>query len=179
MKYVKKLSGRLCYLSPMSRDDASIYTEWLNEIETTRFLTLVSSNISYEVECEALESLSREHNYAIVDQQTDTLIGSCGLMSIDHLHATAEAGIFIGNTEYRNQGVGTEALRLLCTYAVDYLNVKSILIRVYDFNEAAQKCYEKVGFKRIGVWREALEQCGKRHGIVLMDCTPEDLDRLS
>jgi RimJ/RimL family protein N-acetyltransferase len=179
MKYIKKLSGRLCYLSPMSTSDYSVYTEWLNDIETTRYLSLVSKNITHDSEKEALGELSKGHTYAIIDQQTDMLIGNCGLVSWDQLHGTAEVGIFIGNPDYRDKGVGSEAMQLLCAYAFDYLNIKSLFLQVFSFNERAYHSYEKVGFKRIGLWRKSLEQRGERFDTIFMDCLPEDLIRLT
>ena len=177
MKYIRKLSGTRCYLSPMCLDDYALYTEWLNDLETTQYLTLSTANITLENEKECLRRLSREHNYAIVDQKEDMLIGNCGLVQWDQIQATAEIGIFIGHPDYRDKGYGSEAMTLLLKYAFDYLNIKSVFLKVFGFNHRAVRCYEKVGFKMIGRWRSAVEQHGARHDILLMDCLPEDLNR--
>ena len=177
MRYFKKLSGEKCYLSPISLEDAAQYTEWLNDLDTARTLTIASMNITLHGEKDALERLSQDHTYAIVDSQTDTLLGNCGLLDWNQLHGTAEAGIFIGDEENRGQGIGSEALRLLCGYAFDYLNIKSLFLRVYSFNPGAVRCYEKVGFQKIGSWRSSLEREGKRYDQLLMDLLPEDLRR--
>jgi RimJ/RimL family protein N-acetyltransferase len=121
-----------------------------------------------------LEKLSAEHNYSIIDGETDALIGNCGFIDIDHLNQTAEAGIFIGNKNYWNKGYGTEALSLLLDYGFKALNLHNVLIRVYDFNTRAQKCYEKAGFKRIGARREALYRNLEKHDVIFMDIVPSD-----
>jgi RimJ/RimL family protein N-acetyltransferase len=144
--YFKKLVGQKCYLSPMNTGDAEIFTGWLNDLEITINLQLYNSVINVEAEKSFLETLSKDHNYSIIDKEKNELIGNCGLIDIDHVNQTAEAGIFIGNKNYWNKGYGTEALKLLLDYSFKALNLNNILIRVYSFNERAKRCYEKAGF---------------------------------
>ncbi len=161
----------------MNLDDSPLYTQWLNDLEITGNLTLASVNITLHGEREMLEKLSKDHTYAIVDSQGDTLIGNCGIMDWNQIHRTAEVGIFIGPKESRGKGLGTEALSLLCGYAFDHLNIGSLFLRVFSFNESAIRCYEKVGFKRAGALRESFIMKGKRYDTILMDCLPSDLRR--
>lgn len=93
--------------------------------------------------------LSKEHNYAIIDVETNLLIGNCGLMDLDNINRTAEIGIFIGNKDYWNKGFGTEAIILLCNYAFKYLNLNNIQLRVYSFNLRAIKSYEKLDLRQL------------------------------
>jgi RimJ/RimL family protein N-acetyltransferase len=43
------------------------------------------------------------------------------------------------------------------------------MLRVYDYNTRAIKCYEKIGFKKIGARREALHRNLEKHDVVYMD----------
>lgn len=172
--YYKKLTGEKCYLSPIDVEDAPIFTEWLNDMELTRYLTLATYNITIGGEREALVRLSKEHNYSIIALDTEKLIGNCGLMDLDQINRSAELGIFIGNKEYLSKGYGTEALRLLIDYAFNYLDLENILLKVYSFNERAIRCYEKVGFRKIGIRRNAIRRERKNYDIVLMDIVPSD-----
>jgi len=167
--YFKKLVGKKCYLSPMDIDDAEKYTEWLNDFELTSNLILYNSVINIETEKEFLEKLSKDHNYSIIDKETNELIGNCGFVELDHLNQTSEIGIFIGNKNYWNKGYGTEALVLLLDYGFKALNLHNVMLKVYSFNERAIKSYEKVGFKIIGRRREALKRGIKTHDIIYMD----------
>jgi len=173
MKYIKKLVGEQCYLSPISLDDADLYTKWLNDLEITQYLTLSVMSISLPGEKEALLRLMKEHNYAVVDNKSNNLIGNCGLHNWDKVNQTAEIGIFIGAREYLGKGYGTEATKLLIRFAFDYLNIHSIMLRVFSYNERAQASYRKVGFREIGVWKESLVLKGKRHDTIFMEITPE------
>lgn len=167
--YFKKMLGDKCYLSPISIEDAEKYTEWLNDYDITQFLTLASMQIGLASEKEALSRLSKEHNYAIVDKATDSLIGNCGLMDIDQLNRCAEIGIFIGDKDYLGKGFGREALSLLIDYAFNVLNLTNIMLSVFSFNERAIKSYKAIGFKMIGARRKALIRDGKEHDIYFMD----------
>lgn len=167
--YFKKLVGKKCYLSPMSVEDADKYTEWLNDLETTKYLTLAPAQITAHGEKDAIVQLSKEHNYAIVELGTDTLIGNCGLMDIDHINRTAEIGIFIGDKKFLGAGYGREAMSLLLGYAFDYLNLNNVMLRVYSFNERAIKSYESLGFKTIGKRRKAILREGMESDELYMD----------
>jgi RimJ/RimL family protein N-acetyltransferase len=172
--YFRKLAGTRCYLSPIDENDAEKFTGWLNDLELLANLQLYNSVINVENERDFLRNLSKDHNYSIVDSASNELIGNCGFMDIDHLNQTAEAGIFIGNSNYRNKGCGTEALTLLLDYGFKALNLHNVQLRVYAYNKQALKCYEKTGFKQIGMRREALCRNLERHDIIYMDILSAD-----
>jgi RimJ/RimL family protein N-acetyltransferase len=167
--YFKKLIGKKCYLSPMDINDAEKYTEWLNDLEVTSNLSIFHSVINVEIEKEYLENLSKEHNYSIIDIDTDELIGSCGFIGLDHLNQIAEIGLFIGNKNYWNKGYGTESMNLLLDYGFNALNLNNAMLRVYSFNERAIKMYHKLGFKVIGKRRESLKRGSKIYDEIYMD----------
>ena len=170
--YFKKLVGKKCYLSPIDVNDAEKFTEWLNDMELLLNLQLYSSTISIENERAFLNDLSKGHNYSIIDLETGELIGNCGFLDIDHINQTSEAGIFIGNEKFRNKGYGTEAFSLLIDYGFKALNFHNIMLKVYEYNKGAIKCYEKIGFKQIGKRREALHRNLEKHNIIFMDIVP-------
>jgi RimJ/RimL family protein N-acetyltransferase len=172
--YFKKIIGSKCYLSPINPNDAEKFTEWLNNLNITVNLTLYNSVINTENEKTALEELSKDHNYSIIDIKNDELIGNCGFLDIDHLNQTAEVGIFIGNKNYWDKGYGTEALTLLLDYGFKALNLHNIGLKVYSFNKRAIKSYEKIGFKIIGKRRESLLRRNERHDIIFMDILDDE-----
>jgi RimJ/RimL family protein N-acetyltransferase len=70
-------------------------------------------------------------------------------------HRRAEVGILIGEPDARGRGYGTEAMRLLVDYAFTAAGMHSVMLWVYEFNPAARRCYEKVGFREVGRRRES------------------------
>ena len=61
----------------------------------------------------------------------------------------------VGEKEYRDKGYGQDATKLLLDYGVNLLNLNSIMLGTFSFNERAINCYKKVGFKEIGRRRQA------------------------
>jgi len=172
--YFRKMVGQKCYLSPIDIDDAQQYVKWLNDEEVVRNLSMAAKVISIESEKEILSRLAKDHTYGIIDIEADKLIGNVGLIGINHMHQSAEIGIFIGDKKYWDRGFGTEALCLLLDFSFKTLNLHSIILRTYDFNKRAIACYEKVGFRKIGEARDALRYGMEWHNTLFMDILPED-----
>jgi RimJ/RimL family protein N-acetyltransferase len=82
--------------------------------------------------------------------------------------------MFIGDEKHRNDGYGTEALKLAVGFGFDVLNLNNIELKVYDFNERAAKSYLKVGFKEYGRRRQAYYLNGEYHDVICMDILRED-----
>ena len=58
----------------------------------------------------------------------------------------AVLGVFIADIDYRNKGIGTQAIREIIKNDLPYMYTNKILLRVRSENERAIKCYNKVGF---------------------------------
>jgi RimJ/RimL family protein N-acetyltransferase len=83
-------------------------------------------------------------------------IGSVGLHSIDWKNRSAELGIVIGEKEYWGQGCGTDTIRALLGLGFREMNLHRIFLRVNEDNARGIRCYEKAGFQREGVSRDAV-----------------------
>ena len=95
--HFKKIVGEKVYLSPRSVDDAEKFAKWLNNYEIAKYLNQFTKTITVEGEKDYLSKVStNSYDFAIVDKETDELIGSISLMSINNISRTAELGIFIG-----------------------------------------------------------------------------------
>lgn len=174
MKYYKKLTGKRLYLSPISAEDAEQYTRWMNDLSITVRLGSSALTITLAGEREWIDKNSGNYQFAIVRLEDDRLLGNCGIEAIDHIHQTADVGIFLGEEEFRNKGFGTEALNLLAEYGFQYLNLHSLMLRVFSFNERAMACYRKAGFREIGRRRECYFLRGQFCDAVYMDLLREE-----
>lgn len=170
MKYFKKLVGDNIYLSPRSVEDAEKFTEWLNDFETTDYIGRSGAIVTVESEKEYLEEHIRdEANFVIVNLSNEEIIGTIGLLNINHLQRTAVLGIFIGDKTSRNKGYGTESIKLLLDYGFNYLNLNNIKLDLMEFNERALACYKKCGFKEYGRRRKCNFINGKYYDTIEMD----------
>ena len=176
MKYFKKLIGDRIYLSPRNSQDIETFTKWLNDFQVTDYTGRSGSIVTLEGEKQYLEQLEGEEKrqFVIVTLDKDEMIGTVGVEKIDRLNQTGRLGIFIGEAEYRSNGYGTEAINLILDYGFNYLNLNSIQLDVFAFNERAIACYKKCGFKEMGRRRQATFVNGKYYDTIQMDILKEE-----
>lgn len=107
-------------------------------------------------------------DFLIVLKQTNELLGEVVLNEIDPMNRSANIRIGIQGTHHRGKGYGTQALIEMLRYGFEELNLHRIELGVYAFNPRAIHVYEKIGFQREGVQRDALYSEGKFHDMILM-----------
>ena len=179
MPFYKKLVGEKCYLSPCSVDDAVKWTKWDNDLEVTIPLgDEAYTPYSLAKMQDILNDIVRQqsHIFDIVDLESDKLIGRCMLFNVNHVDRNAMLGIVIGEKSYWGRGYGQEAIRLLLDYGFSLLNLNSVMLGTFAFNERAIHCYKKVGFCEIGHRRQARIIAGKKFDAILMDILAEEFE---
>ena len=178
MKYFKKLVGERIYLSPRNVEDVEKFTEWMNDFEITDYTGRSYQTMTLQNEKAYLEKEQDNKSvFAIIDLQTDEIIGNVGLHDINNINRTAPLGIFIGNKDYRSKGYGTEAIKLILDFGFNYLNLNNIDLALMEFNKRALKCYEKCGFKEIGRRRKCKFINGRYYDSILMDILSEEFTK--
>ncbi|GAA1025969.1 GNAT family protein [Virgisporangium ochraceum] len=95
---------------------------------------------------------------AVVDRATGGYAGEVVLNDLDEDNLCCGFRISLGPAA-RGRGLGTEATRLTLGYAFG-IGLHRVELEVYAFNPRAQAVYEKVGFVREGVRRDALRWDG-------------------
>jgi len=103
-------------------------------------------------------------------------IGMCDLMKIEAATRVAVLGIWIGRP-FWDGGYGTDAVRTLCRFGFDHLNLHRIHLQVNADNDRAIRAYEKVGFRIDGALRErSLKSDGKRYDRTYMSITRDEFE---
>ena len=174
MQYFRKIVGDRIYLSPRGASDEEIekFTEWMNDFQVTDYINKSEQIMTAIGEKEWLENTARKNenkNFNIIDLNSNKLIGTIGLEKFNWTSRNAVLGIFIGDKNYRNNGYGTEAIKLLLEFGFKYLNLHSIRLSLLFVNERAHKCYLKCGFKDAGKSREEIFLNGKYYDKLYMD----------
>jgi RimJ/RimL family protein N-acetyltransferase len=177
MPHYKLVTGEKCYLSPLQAADAVEWAAWFNDLDVTLPLgDEAYSTTGFEVHQEDVLQIMRERSpvFSIVRLDTDELIGRCLLFGVNQVDRSAMLGILIGDKSCWNQGYGSEALILLLDYAFNLLNLNSVMLGVFAFNQRAAASYRKVGFQEIGRRRQARIVGGQAHDVILMDLLADE-----
>ncbi|NCC11134.1 MAG: N-acetyltransferase [Bacteroidia bacterium] len=92
----------------------------------------------------------------MVARRSDNLVvGTIDITDFVPLHRRGAIGIAI-HQNYRGQGYAAEALRLLCEYAFDFLNLKQLYAYVACDNLASLGLFSSSGFEQSGLLKEWL-----------------------
>jgi RimJ/RimL family protein N-acetyltransferase len=112
------------------------------------------SDVEHERWFAALPDKSDCAYFAIETIEDARHIGNIWLWNIDARHRRAELRILIGSPGDHGRGAGTEAIRLLCEYAFERLNLHKVYAYVLGINERARRAFERAGFTLEGTLRE-------------------------
>ena len=174
MQFFKKLIGDRIYLSPKGTTDEELekFTEWMNDFQVTDYTGRSGQITTIVREKEWLENSAKNtenRNFNIIESKDNKLIGTIGLEHFNWIERSAMLGIFIGDSEFRSNGYGSESIKILLEYGFKYLNLHSIRLDLLSINERAHKCYLKCGFKDTGRSREEIYLNGKYYDKLHMD----------
>lgn len=166
------LSGEKCALVTCSIEDAELWAKWDNDLTVTIPLgDEAYTPTNFEKETEQIKNILQNQSpvFGILDNESGRLIGRCMLFNLDWVNRSAMMGVVIGETDFWGLGYGQESVRLLLEYGFQLLNLNSIMLGVFEFNQRAIACYQKIGFKEIGRRREARLIGEKKYDAIMMD----------
>jgi len=154
------LRGSKVYLRPLERADLNeTYLGWLNDHEVTRYLeagAFPETMQDLEKFYQGVTGSRSEVIFAIADSKSHRHVGNVKLGPINWVHRRAMFGIMIGEKKFWGRGIGKEATRLVVEYGFQRLNLNRIGLGVLAAHEAAIRCYQAVGFKTEGRFREEM-----------------------
>jgi RimJ/RimL family protein N-acetyltransferase len=175
------LSGHLVHLTAENPDMmASCFSHWNQDTGWVRFLDSDPSRLfSVKKWKEWLEKdlekpISDDLFFAIRTLDGDTLIGFIGLFELYKHHGDSLVAIALGGRDYWGKGYGTDAMRILLSYAFNELNLRKVGLIVFEYNPRAIRSYEKVGFIHEGRVRGAMLRDGKRWDFLYMGLLQEE-----
>jgi RimJ/RimL family protein N-acetyltransferase len=173
---VRFLEGEHVYLRPIGLDDAEAYFHKLFVPEMRR-LTGTQRSFTKEQIVRYIESKSQDSTsllLLIALRETDEVIGDIALQSIDSMNRNANIRIAIDLKEHQNKGYGSEAILLMLDYAFGIVNLHRVELNVFSYNERAIHVYQKLGFKKEGVQREALYYNHQYHDSIIMSILEDE-----
>ncbi|WP_139489275.1 GNAT family N-acetyltransferase [Brevibacillus dissolubilis] len=167
---VRFLEGEKIYLRPISMADAELYFHHLYHPEGRRLTGTQLIHTKEQIE-RYFEGKMQDRSSVlllIALRETDEVIGDVALQSIDSYNRNANIRIAIFQDEHQGKGYGSEAMKLMLDYGFGIVNLHRIELNVWSYNERASHVYEKLGFKREGVQKDALYYNHEYHDSILM-----------
>ena len=165
------LAGQHVRLTAITDDDLPALVRWY---EDTAFLRLFDAVPAYPLTTKQLAEIIAEEQksktgfvFAVRRLDDSTLIGYVELDGIIWSQGTGWVSIGIGDPAHQGRGYGSEALRLVIDFAFGELNLRRVQITVFSYNASAIHVYEKLGFRREGVFREFIRRDGQLHDMIL------------
>ncbi|MGH1613216.1 GNAT family N-acetyltransferase [Vibrio parahaemolyticus] len=144
------LHGSRVVLRSIQTDDSDDLFEIYGDIQTMEFASdpvftskdmivqMLESVVRLEKSGESLE-------WAVIEQTTNKVIGTCGLHSFSDSGDSCEVGCLL-NSSYWRQGYMSEALSLLFSHAKS-LGIEKLYADIDEGNFRSQALFNKLGFK--------------------------------
>jgi RimJ/RimL family protein N-acetyltransferase len=160
-------TGRLIRLCPPRAEDAEQFAAWSADDMYMRLLdddpVRPQSATNFAHFAEVGNGASGDSYYFHIRAlDDDALLGFVVLFDLKWRNGSAALAIGIGDASRRGQGYGSDALRVILTYAFHELMLYRVGLTVLAYNTAAIRAYERVGFVQEGTIRGAVVRGGQR-----------------
>ena len=135
------------------KDITKTYVSWLNDYETVKFTDqkffkhTVKSTINYY---KKNQKKNNQIIYAIFlkNKKNQIHVGNIKLGPINYNHKFAQISYFIGDKDYLNKGIGTEAISKIIKISKSKYKLKKLIAGTHSNNLASQKVLIKNKFKK-------------------------------
>jgi len=167
---VRFLEGERVYLRPVGMEDTEIYFQMMFDLEGRR-LTGTQKAFTREEIAQYIDGKRNDSSSVlllIALRENDQVIGDVQIGGIDRNNRNAYIRIAIDSSKFQGKGYGSEAMLLMLDYGFGILNLHRIELNVFAYNARAIHTYEKLGFQREGVQRQALYYNHEYHDSILM-----------
>lgn len=148
-------------LQPFTRDDFPQMIDWA--VSPEFLMQWCGWTFAYPLDTAQLErylySSQGEHPFrrifSAVDTSTQRVVGHIALSSLDPRTQSGTIACVTVDAALRGKGVGEAMVRHVLETAFDELHLHRVELNVFDFNTGAIALYEKLGFVKEGLIREA------------------------
>ncbi len=151
------LDGNLVRLIPLKADHRSALLEASADGELWKlWYTSVPSEDSIDAYLEyafSEQAADRALLFAVVDKQTQKIIGSTRYCNADNVNHRVEIGYTWYAKSYQRTGVNTECKYLLLQHAFENLDAIAVEFRTHWHNQASRAAIARLGAKQDGILR--------------------------
>ena len=171
--------GEKVYLRPLEPEDASLVAKCKNSpyVRETFYFNFPENIVQQRDFLKDLYKIDRRYDYtpfAIVINDIDKPIGITAFHRIDLVSRAAVFSIIICDETEWGHGYGYEVTKLMVEYGFEILNLNRIQLHVSLENPRGVHIYEKAGFVKEGVLRQAMYHYDRYSDFYVMGILRED-----
>lgn len=159
-------------LRALTINDLEKTFEWHNEEDIENLYLSHPYPVNIEMEKKWYEQILTSNIpksvFGIELIENKELIGITVLHSINLINRTAEMGIYLGSKEFRGRGFAREASIETLKFGFYKLGLNRIQGRIIKENVDSLTLCERLGFKREGIFREAIFKNNEFKDLVLV-----------
>ena len=151
--------GKKIQLRALELKDVSNFHTWENEADAMEHSGYLQPMSAYTAE-RFIEHANRPVEETgqlrlMIETLNGQAVGLMDIFEIDFIHRTAGLGVLIAR-EFRQQGLGTEAIGLMCHHAFTRLNLELVYADIRADHTASLKAFSNAGFNlsvSLPAWR--------------------------
>ncbi len=157
-------------LVPISMEDTENILRWRNSPAVAKNFVFRDTLTKEIHENWLREKVTRGNavQYILCMKDCERRIGSVYLRDVERINQSAEFGIYIGESDLRGLGLGSEATSAIVRFGFEQLGLHRIFLRVFETNTHAIRCYKKAGFVKEGCFRDMVYLDGAYRSMVFM-----------
>jgi diamine N-acetyltransferase len=152
------LKGKHIYLRALEPEDL----EFIHEIENDETFWEISNTETPYSKFLIKQYLEESHKdiyqvkqlRLVISNYEDDPLGLIDVFDFDFKNKRAGIGILIRRSTDRNNGHGSEALKLLTNYCFSHLNLHQLYCNITEGNAASIKLFGSHGFKEVGLKKD-------------------------
>lgn len=143
-------------------EDLDKFYSWENDTSTWGFGSTITPFSRFTLKQYLIDSNNdfysdKQLRLVIVHKESEEAIGAIDLYDFDPFNSRAGVGIFI-DEDYREKGIGHQALLLLEEYASEFLKIHQLYANISTKNNASIGLFTKCGFKKAGELKDWLSR---------------------
>lgn len=165
-------------LRDLRSEDREYFYSWIKDKEVIRYSLSIfqkmKSNDDISSWFDGVLVDKSSYSKAIIDSESEKLIGYAGIAQISEANLSGEYFIFIGDKSYHGKGVGTFVTKEITKLGFEQLGLNRIMLTASEKNVAAIKAYSKANFKTEGIMRQAFYRDGNFHDKIIMGILKEE-----
>lgn len=152
------IEGSKTRLRPMTPEEIPLFHRWVNDPGVRpywygRYMTMEA--LLEDWKPYYFDGTKPEKGRCFIVEADGFPIGMIAYHMRDRVARRVEIDVLIGGERYRDRGYGTDAIRAFLGYLFNELHAHRVELGTYIHNLRAICAYEKAGFVREGVLREA------------------------